>query len=483
VKRPHYAWAFGALLTGGCVNGVGPNYKAPEAPPLTAFSEMSARATAASPPPTWWRLLKDAVLDDLVQRTFTANQTIATAEANLRAARAAYRVQSADLYPTIAASAQYTRERLSAAGQGLPGVLPDEDFYDGRFDATWEIDIFGRVRREVEQARAQSEAAAAQLDDARVSLAAETVRAYVDLRGAQVRLDVARSNAENQQRTYDLTVRLSEGGRGSDVDIVRAQAQLETTLASISTIETEETAAKYELAVLTGATPESLTETFASHQPIPELPESIAIGDPAAMLRRRPDVRAAERLLEATTAQVGVATADLFPRVTFNGVVGVSAFGFSRLGDQGAFQYGFGPSLSWSFLDIGRVRGRIQQANALAAAQLASYEATVLAALEDAETALNRFTRERERLLHLTTAAAGNARAAELTQQRYEAGIDSFLNVLDAERSLLASQDALAQSQILLTEQFVAIYKALGAGWEDQAATQRVSARSEPEKP
>jgi multidrug efflux system outer membrane protein len=460
-----------ACLLASCVNGVGPNYVQPERNTARAFlASHSADAVTNDPPPAeWWKSLNDDQLNDLVGRALRVNNDVLAAKANLDAARAATRSVKGGFFPSVNANASYARAKESAAAQGLATELPAVDVYDGTFDASWEIDIFGRINRNVQAARADAQATEASLNDVLVSVVADTVRAYVELRGAQVRLDVARRNAENQKGTYNLTIDLSNGGRGSELDVARAQSQYETTLASIAALEAAEAAAQYRLAVLVGEQPQQFTLP-SGRVALPVVPASISIGDPAELLRRRPDVRRAERQLEAATARIGVATADLFPRLSLTGAVGLSALSFDNLSEQAAFQYSIGPSLVWNLFAGGATRARIDQADAQTKAQLAKYDAAILLALEDAEASLARFGRERVRLGHLSSAALASARAADFADQRYRGGIDNFLNVLDAQRSLLAAEDALVQSQVAAVTQFIAVHKALGVGW--QAATQ-----------
>ncbi|MDX2222054.1 MAG: TolC family protein [Rhodospirillaceae bacterium] len=459
------------LLLAGCLGRVGPDYQPPSTPDIARFAAANdAAAFLSDPTPTqWWRVLNDARLNRLVERALESNNDVKVAQANLRAARAALAAQRGGLFPQLNAGAAYARTRPAAAAQGVSAVAADADSFDAGFDASWELDVFGRVSRSVEAATASAAAAEARLDDMRVSIAADTARAYVDLRGAQQRLNVARRNAENQKGTYELTVQLSEGGRGSDLDVARARAQYETTLAGIASLEAAEDSARFRLAVLTGDPPSTIDQSAQDYEApapeIPRVPETVAIGDPASMLRQRPDIRAAEREVAAATARIGVATADLFPRIDLIGSIGLSALGGDLFNDDAAFRFAAGPSLSWTVFAGGRVRALVEQADAQAAAQLARYDAVVLAALEDAENALSRYSRERIRFGNLTAAADASARAADLAEQRYRGGVDSFLNVLDAQRSLLASEDAAVQSQIATTTQFIAIYKALGLGW------------------
>jgi multidrug efflux system outer membrane protein len=339
--------------------------------------------------------------------------------------------------------------------------------FSAGFDATWELDLFGRVRRSVEARKAQVEAAQASLDSVLISIFAEVARNYFDLRGAQDRLAVARRNAQNQSDTYKLTVNLLNGGRGNELDTSRAKAQLESTEASIPTLETSVEQTMYRLSVLTGRQPAALKSRLSTVAALPELPATIAIGNPADLLRRRPDIRIAERNLAASTARVGIATADLYPRITFVGSIGVEANQFPDLFRSGSDTYSFGPHITWAAFDLGRVKARLKATEAEADVELALFEQTVLDALEETDGALVAYSKELTRLAHLRAAEESSRRAAELARNRFETGgIGDFLTVLDAQRSTLLAQEELSLSKARAATLLVAIFKALGGGWE-----------------
>jgi multidrug efflux system outer membrane protein len=278
---------------------------------------------------------------------------------------------------------------------------------------------------------------------------------------------VARRNAQNQAETHKLTVNLLEGGRGNELDTSRAKAQLETTLASIPNLESSVEQIIYRLSVLTGRQPAALKSALSPLSPLPDLPANIAIGNPADLLRRRPDIRIAERNLAATTARVGVATADLYPRITFVGSLGVQANQFPDLFRSGSDTYFFGPHITWAAFDLGRVKARLKGVQAQSDAELANFERTVLDALEETDSALIAYSKELDRLSHLRAAEESSRKAADLARNRFEnGGIGDFLTVLDAERIRLEAQDQLSQSKARAATLLVAIFKALGGGWE-----------------
>jgi multidrug efflux system outer membrane protein len=413
-----------------------------------------------------WRGFNDGKLNHLVELAIGSNYDLRIASANIREARALRLETQFDLYPTVTSQASYTRERLSKAVLSVPGSDPNIDLYNAGFDASWELDFFGRVRRSIEAATAEVEASEAVRHDVMVSLLAEVARNYFELRGAQDRLEVARRNAENQKQTLDLTIAILEGGRGTELDTSRARAQLNSKLATIPPLETAIKNAIYRLSVLTGQQPTALEQDLSQPLPLPDLPKLVALGTPEGLLRRRPDIRVAERNLAAATARIGVATADLFPRITFTGSIALEAGSFAGIGKGGSGTFFLTPQIFWAAFDLGRVRARIKASDASAEASLAQYERTVLLALEETENALVDFGQQQSRRDFLRESALASEKAVELAQLRYRYGVADFLTVLDAERTLLEAQDQLAQSETTTATALVAIYKALGGGWE-----------------
>jgi outer membrane protein, multidrug efflux system len=413
----------------------------------------------------WWRGFQDNTLNQLVDQALANNHDLRVATARLREARALRSETTFDRYPTVTSQASYTRQRLSEAVTPAGGDR-DIELYDAGFDASWELDFFGRVRRSIEASSAAVGAAEASRQDVMVSLLAEVARNYFELRGTQNQLAVAQRNAENQRQTLDLTIALLEGGRGTELDTSRAEAQLTSTLASIPPLETAVKQAIYRLGVLIGQQPTALELELSAPLPLPMLPTLVALGRPDDLLRRRPDIRVTERNLAAATADVGVATADLFPRVTFTGSVAVQTGSFLGFGKGGSDTFVLGPSIFWAAFDLGRVRARIRAADARTEAALAQYEQRVLVALEETENALVDFTRQQARRDLLQASAQASEKAVHLARQRYQFGVADFLTVLDAERTLLEAQDRLAESETRTATALVAVYKALGGGWE-----------------
>ena len=450
---------------GGCA--VGPNYHRPETPVDSQFANAGEPGLAAGDAvENYWLGFSDAMLTSLVEDALRQNKDLAVAEANLRAARAARRLAGFDQFPTVTFAGGYSRNLDSQ--EQLPGIdMHDREFDAAQagFDGLWELDLFGRVRRNVEAARADVGVSAATLQDARVSVIAEVARDYFILRGLQDQLALTERNADNQFNTLKLTRNRLEAGRGNQLDTARAEAQWQTTLASIPSLQASIATTSYRLSVLTGRQPMALSAGLTAQAPQPALPPLNTIGTPEQLLRRRPDVRAAERSLAGATARVGVAVGDLFPKVTLTGEVGYFAPTFGEFGTSEARFFSFGPSISWAAFDLGRVRARIGSAKALTDAALAAYEGAVLGALEDTEGALISYGRSQTRRDALQVAAAASDRAADLAQRRFEGGLIDFLEVLDAERTALSAELLLSQSRTDAATSLIAVYKALGAGW------------------
>ena len=453
-------------LVSGCA--VGPTYKQPQTSVSASFANGPTNAITADEASlaTWWQAFRDPKLDSLMEQAIAHNHDLRIATANLKEARALRRLTTFDLAPTVQANAGYDKRLLSktAAFPGTPRDKRELDFFDAGFDATWELDLFGRVRRSAEAANAQAAATEADRLDVLVSVTAEVARNYVELRGQQNQLAVARKNAEVQKETLQITEDRLRGGRGTDFDVSRSSSLLNLTLSTIPPLEAGIQKLIHRLAVLTGQQPTKLISDLSTPAPLPTIMPQLALSNPETLLRRRPDVRAAERSLAASTARIGIATADLFPRVSFIGSVGLQADTFAGLGKSGAETWNFGPRITWAALDLGRVLARIKGADARAEASLAIYERTVLLALEETENALVDFGQEQSRQQSLETSAQASQKATDLAHQRYEGGIADFLSVLDAERTLLEAQDRLAASQTRTATAFVAVYKALGGG-------------------
>lgn len=458
-----------AVLLSACA--VGPDYVAPDAPTTpAAYARVEGGDWAQTDAPllSFWEAFDDPVLDRLVQDALAANRDLRIAIARIDEARALRGEARLDQLPTVQANAGY-QEALASADEapGLDREARRSSLYRGSFDAFWELDLYGRVRRNVEAASASEQALRADLADLRTSLAADVASTYFELRGAQARLAVAQSNARNQQDTLAYAQARLDAGSGTDFDVYRARSQLDATRATLPQFQAAETAAMHRLAVLGGRTPEALLTGLGTPADMPPLPRVTRVGAPADLLRRRADIRAAERRLAASTARIGVATADLFPQVSIGGSVG---FAVDVLGDAGSGvgeTWSYGPGIHWAAFDLGRGRARIAQTEAQRDGALANYEQTVLRALEETATALDAYGHSRERLEHLARSRDDSVAAARLAHVRFDGGVSDFLDVLDAERAQLAAEDAYAQARRDAGNGLVALYRALGGGWQE----------------
>lgn len=456
-----------SLILSGCT--MGPNYVQPETETSGAFRNADTSGLKKNDVEiSWWRSFKDPQLTKLVETAAAANYDVAVALTRIQEVRALRTESILDGLPIVTSGASYTNTRLSQAeaGEFADNNQREFEIYDVGFDATWELDFFGRVRRNVEANTALLGALIANRRDVLVSVTSEVARNYLELRGLQEQVAIARRNASVQKKTFDLTERLLEGGRGTELDTSRASAQYFTTLAAIPPLETAIKRAIHRIAVLTAQQPQALYAELLPVKPLPELPAIVSIGDPAELLQRRPDIRVAERDLASLTAEIGVAKADYFPRVMFNGNIALQANVLSGLGSMGSDAFSFGPVISWAAFDLGRVEARVRQADARAAGQLARYKQTVLRALEETENALVDFSNEKVRLARLQQAATASQKAASLASTQFDAGLTDFLNVLDAEFTALSNELSYSESRTRAATNLVEIYKVLGGGWE-----------------
>jgi NodT family efflux transporter outer membrane factor (OMF) lipoprotein len=426
----------------------------------TAVSTPALRGTG------FWPDVGDTTLTRLINEATQANLDVRAAEARVRAARSARTQVALDLAPTVTFAGGYTRQRI--AGASFPfgsGTFPDQDIWDGGFDASWELDLFGRVRRNVQAQGAFVAVTQEDLRDVQVSLTAELARSYFDLRGAQEQLVVAQRNAENQRRTLQVTRQRLDAGRGTAFDTERALAQLSLTLASIPLLESRVRETQYQIGVLVGRPPAVLAAELDSIGPLPALPPAVLVASPDSVVRKRPDVAAAERQLAVERALVGAAKAEYLPRLTVGGNAGYTSSAFDALGDRGTFRYAVGPIISWPALNLGRVKARVDESRAREAEAQARYTQTVLLALQEIETALVRYRTARARVERINEAALASERAADLAHLRFSGGVADFLQVLDAQRTQLEAQDQLAQSRTEAATAYAALYKALGGTW------------------
>jgi outer membrane protein, multidrug efflux system len=465
IKRLIISSALSALIgvMAGCA--VGPDYIEPaQNMPDEYLAETIGGVSAENLDAEWWKSFGDQQLNDLVNEAIENNKDLSQALWRLNEARAVRREGRLGLFPSVQAVANYEATKLSSADRNMPSDA-DRTFenYEAGFDATWELDFFGRIRRYIEAAEADEDSATASLSDAVRIVVSEVARQYLELRGLQEQLRVAETNTRAQQNTFDLVEVRTNAGASSDLDVARSRAQLESTRALIPSLQADIRAATYSLAILTGKQPQTNGSKLLEAAPLPNYPWPLKVSSPGELLKNRPDIRAAERQLAAETARIGFVEADLYPRVTLLGSLGVSAARGSDIFD-GDDYYRFGPSITWAAFDWSRIRARVAAADARAQIALAEYEQTVLKALAEVETAAARVVGEKDRQLHLDTAAMNAARATELARTQFRVGTIDFLTVLDVERVQLRAEADLAISKTELSVALVAFFKALGGG-------------------
>jgi NodT family efflux transporter outer membrane factor (OMF) lipoprotein len=512
-----------ALGLGACT--VGPNYQSPKSKLEPKFGEVASASTTQPSQPTarpvqiteWWATFHDPELDALIDRAVKTNPSLVQAESRIVEARAERVIAGAGELPTVnvgggylhargsknvtfpasafgftstkAARGKQQSSRVDTPGQvtaprlgtiggtqgggvplsplgggGLPNVVTD--LYQAGFDASWEVDIFGGVRRSIEAANADYEAAVEDRRDVYISLLSEVAVNYIQLRGYQREIAIAEENLHSQQQTLALTQDRFHAGVTTQLDVARAQAEVATTASGIPSLDAAMHQSAHRIAVLLGEQPMMLLEELIKVKPGPPLPAEVPIGVPADLLRRRPDIRRAERQLASATARVGVATAQLYPRFTLLGTFGFDASKFAKISNWPSYYYSIGPGVTWPIFDAGRIRANIKVQNEAVNQYLSIYDQTVLNAMEDVEDALVDYSREQQRSQALGEAVAANRQAVQLASQQYQQGVVDFLTVLEAQRSLYGAQDSLARSEIQIASDLVSLYKALGGGWE-----------------
>ncbi|AKC87896.1 efflux transporter outer membrane subunit [Pseudoxanthomonas suwonensis] len=462
VTRP-LVLALSAALLSACA--VGPDYRAAAPAPVELRNATAPGVFAAdSPVAGWWRQFDDPVLDRLVGDALVANPDLRIAVTRVQAARAVFVERRLEPWPHVSAGADQVRTRQPSADAGGARVTTED--YSLGFDAAWELDLFGRLRRGAEAARADLEAERAGLEDAQVSVAAEVARNYFLLRGAQKRIAVAARTLDNLHETQRLTEVRRELGAGSELDVQSSRTRIKAIEADIPLLETAEARARHRLAVLLGLRPGALDAQLAPRE-TPAYARALPLGDTRELLRQRPDVRLAERRLAAATARVGVATADLFPRISIRGFAGFVSGDFGGLVAGANEAWSLAPSISWAAFDLGSVRARLRATEANADGVAVAYEKAVLAALEDAENSLLDYARRQERLRIVVEQAAAARRAEQLARIGYREGAADFLTLLDAQRTQLAADDALADAEAAVNIAAVAVYKALGGAGAD----------------
>jgi len=473
------------IALSGCT--VGPDFQKPR-PAMPnqwhSITEPASLQAAAQPAPhpadvtEWWKGFADPTLDSLIQRAVQSNQDLRQAESRIRQARAARGVAVADLWPEIDSTARYTQSLGSSTSVSTTNT-PDgvttlsvssgktaRNLFQAGLDASWELDFFGGTRRNIEAAQADVQAAVEDRRDVLVTLLSDVATTYANLRQYQQQIEIARKNLAAQKHTVEITRKRHDAGFVGALDVANASAQAATTESTIPVLESSVRTAIYSLGVLLGREPAALYEELSVARPILPTPPEIPLGIPSELLRRRPDIRRAESQIHAATARIGVATADLFPKFSITGNFGTSGNDILSLGNLSNRYWSWGPTVTWPIFDAGRIRWNIEIKNAVQEQALLAYEKAVLTALKDVETSLTAYTNELRHSELLSEAMENNRRAQDLAMQLYLAGRTDFLNVLNAQRSLYATEEALARSTNALITDLVALYKALGGGWE-----------------
>ena len=491
-RRAGTAWPrLGSFVVGSClvIAGctVGPDYHPPRMAVRASFD--GARQADVK---RWWEHFNDPALNQLVDRAVRSNLDVQLAAARVREARAQLGFTTAGLFPMLSGTGSYSRSRISKNGFGFGsasststsgtgtggtgttpaappvafGIHTENDLYQAGFDAGWEIDVFGGTRRAIEAARADLEAGVEGQRDALVTLLSEVARNYIILRGVQNELAVVQQNVVAQRDTLDLTRSRFQAGIATDLDVARSEALVETTQAQVPTLRTLIQQAIHRLGVLLDEDPGALEAELIRPTPLPSGPPDVPVGLPSELLRRRPDVRRAERQLAAATARIGVATADLFPKFSLTGTLGLESNMLKTFARSESVLWSVGPSVSWQIFSAGQVQANIQVQNEREREALIQYRQVVLQSLSDVLDTLTAYNQEQARRNSLRQAVAANQRAVDLAKQLNQAGVVDFLNVLQAQLNLYQSQDQLAQSEQTVSANLVAVYKALGGGWE-----------------
>lgn len=454
----------------GCLTG--PDYVAPQ--PVVPGAWSSAASDSSLPPDEavlagWWKQFGDVELDALIGEALSANQDLQVAAARLRETRELRGVGMAALAPTVDArgSAERSRSR-EGTGPSAQGGSADreESRYELGFDAAWELDIFGGRRRAVEAVDADLGAAEAALDDARLSLVAEVARNYIELRGTQGRLIVARQNRDSQQDLVAITVSRYHAGLATELEVKQAQAQLSSAASNIPSLESQVLAAIYRLGVLVGKQPATLIERLSPEAPLPVSPPIVPIGLPSDLLRRRPDIRQSERELAGANARIGEATAELFPKFSLTGSFGSSSTSTDGLNLSTGRFWSIGPTVTFPIFSAGRIRANIAIQNARTEGALARYELSVNSALEDAEKSLTAYAKEQQRREVLASTVDVAKDAMDIANEMYTKGLVTFLDVIQTRTTLFDAQDRLVQSEQLVLQNLISVYKAVGGGWQ-----------------
>ncbi|MHC4426684.1 MAG: efflux transporter outer membrane subunit [Planctomycetota bacterium] len=475
MRKNPVLFGVGLLISiAGCT--VGPDYDRPELelPQRWSREEQEQITTTPAELKGWWTVLNDSVLESLIEQAAQTNLDLKEALFSIEESRALRDFSTGRYYPQVDLSALYMRSRGSESGSvSIFGLGADQiDFHSAGFDSSWEIDLFGGIKRSVESSQASLEASIDNYRDVMITLYAEVARNYVELRTLQTRIRFALQNIHSQQETLKLTEDRFEAGIAPELDVAQAKLNLANTESEVPSLRLAETQAINRIAVLLGEFPQTFQADLKADKPIPVPSEEIQVGLPADLLRRRPDIRQAERQLAAQTAIIGVATADLYPSFSLTGTFHLEAMELSDMGDLSSRAYSFGPSLRWNIFDGNRIRNSIKIEEARTQQARVRYERKVLLAVEEVENAITAYMQESQRRSALERSTAASEKSVELVRSLYKTGLTDFQNVLDMQRTLFIQQDKLAMSQGQVGLNLIRIYKALGGGWSAETSEQ-----------
>jgi NodT family efflux transporter outer membrane factor (OMF) lipoprotein len=460
---------FWSALFHGCTT-VGPDYVRPEYAVPDQWHQKAVQGLddGSADLQTWWKVFNDPVLESLIQRSSAENLDLKVACSRVIESRALLGVAAGEYWPDVDAAAAYSRSRQSENGilAGLPVSSTDQlNLHTVGVDASWEIDVFGRINRSVESAQASMEASIENYRDVLVSLYSEVAQSYIDMSAIQTRIEYAQDNIKLQQDTLELTRKRRQADLVPELDVQQAELVLATTESAIPLLRQSEAQAIHRLSVLLGQPPASLYDELSTGSKVPDVPEAIAVRLPADVIRQRPDIRRAERILAAQTAEIGIATAALYPAFSLSGTFALEAQQIKDIGNWDSRTWGFGPSMRWNLFDGNRIRSSIKVEQAQAEQAMVDYEQTILLALEEVENTMVAFSEERQRVEALERSVSAAQKSVELVKTLYETGLTDFQNVLDMQRALTSQQDQLAESRGRVAENLVRIYTALGGGW------------------
>jgi multidrug efflux system outer membrane protein len=451
-------------VAAGCA--VGPDYGRPKSEAPAAWGEKAD--TSSADLSRWWTVFNDEQLNALIGRAVASNHDLRIAAGRVNEARAQLGVITGGLFPEIDLTASHAHSRISPNAQPFKVPQIYQSRYKAGFDASWEIDLFGAVQRGYEAASADYESWIENRRGVMVTLLGEVAVNYVALRGDQLLVRILTQNIASARDTAEITRARLAAGVATSLDVSRAEALRASAEAALPTLEASVKQAIHRLSVLVGTAPETLTAELAAPKPIPSAPPRVIVGLPSELLLRRPDVRQAERRLASATASIGVATAELYPRISLTGAFGLDSLGSADFLKWGSRAWSLGPSIRWPIFAGGRIRAQIAVEDARQEQALAAYEKSVLVALEDVENALVAYLRSGDRGRHLEEAVSENRKAVALADDLYRKGLTSFIDVLDAQRALYATETELGKSAAEVTLNLVALYKALGGGWESR---------------